>query len=62
MKIKLLIPEAAELWGIHPDTIRKAIKNKRFKEGDFEKIGRDYQIKLSALKRMFGEPKEKGEK
>ena len=56
MKIKLLIPEAAEIWGIHPDTIRKSIKRRRFERGDYEKVGRDYLIKSSALRKLYGDP------
>mgnify|MGYP001469523262 CR=1 FL=1 len=49
--------EAAELWGLGESTLRSAIHRKRFKDGECKKPGRDWFVKVSAMKRLYGEVK-----
>ncbi len=44
------LKDAASILGVHPDTIRRAIKSKKLKAA---KIGRDYRIARSELERYF---------
>lgn len=49
----LSLQEASELWGLEDSTLRKAIANGRFEEGEFRKTGRNYIIKKSAMERVY---------
>lgn len=50
----LSLQEAAEIWGLDDSTLRKAIANGRFGEGEFRKTGRNYIVKKSAVERLYG--------
>jgi excisionase family DNA binding protein len=46
----LSLKDSASILGVHPDTIRRAIKTGKLKAA---KIGRDYRIAKSELERYF---------
>lgn len=54
------LAEAAELWGVHSSTLRKAVASGRFEEGaDFRKAGGTYVVTKVAMIREYGEPPKK---
>ncbi len=56
----LTIGEAAQIWGINENNIRKDIKKTKFKFGiDFRKAGKIILIEKKAMIRVYGEPKNK---
>jgi len=50
----LSLQESAELYKLDDSTLRKAIANKKFDESEYRKTGRNYIIKKSAMKRVYG--------
>lgn len=49
--------DASKRWGLEGSTIRQAIRRGRFKEGEYQKLGRDWLVTISAMKRLYGEEK-----
>jgi len=53
----ILATEATEKWGLKDSTIRRAIFDKRITKDECKKEGRDWKVTISAMKRLYGEPK-----
>lgn len=52
--------EAAQLWGLSESAIRKAIFDKRLKEGvDYRKAGRVVLVTKQVIERLYGPMPEK---
>jgi len=51
--------EAAQKWGLDDSTIRQAIRRGQFEKGEYRKSGGVWLVRESAMKRLYGEPKEK---
>lgn len=51
--------EAAQKWGLDDSTIRRAIRRGQFEKGEYRKSGSVWLVRESAMKRLYGEPKEK---
>ena len=52
--------DATELWGLNESTLRKAITYGKLVNGvDVCKFGKQWIISMDAMKREYGEPKEK---
>lgn len=60
----LSLQEAAEKWGLNDSTLRRAIagdyKSARFEPHEYKKLGRNYIIKRSAMKRVYGKESKMG--
>lgn len=50
--------EATRQWNLGESTIRSAIRRRQFEEDEFKKLGRDWFVKVSAMERLYGEPKQ----
>lgn len=53
----ILATEATKMWGLSDSTIRRALHDGRFEKDECKKVGRDWQITINAMKRLYGEPK-----
>ena len=51
--------EAAQKWGLDDSTIRQAIRRGQLEKGEYRKSGSVWLVRESAMKRLYGEPKEK---
>jgi hypothetical protein len=49
--------KAVEKWGLSEGTVRKAIFDKRMREDECRKEGRDWKVSIAGMKRLYGEPK-----
>ena len=46
--------EAAEIWGLDPSALRKAVSNGRLKPGiDCRKFGKQWVISVDAMQRLY---------
>lgn len=54
--------EATAKWGLSESTLRAAFnrKSKQFQPGEYKKSGKAWLVKLSAMYRIYGEPKKEG--
>jgi hypothetical protein len=50
--------EATEKWGLGESTLRSAISRGKFESGEYRKSGSIWLVRESAMKRLYGEPKE----
>lgn len=52
--------EASEIWGLGESTLRTAVRTDKLIEGvDYRKSGKVWLITKEAMKRVYGEPKNK---
>lgn len=52
--------DATSLWGLNESTLRKAVAYGKLKDGwDVKKFGKQWIVTLDAMRREYGEPKEK---
>jgi hypothetical protein len=47
--------EAAEKWNLGDSTLREAVRNNRFNDGEIRKSGGTWLITEAAMKRLYGE-------
>lgn len=55
----ILATQATEQWGLKDSTVRRAIRDGRIEKDECKKEGRDWKVTISAMKRLYGEPKQK---
>jgi hypothetical protein len=55
----LTFAEAQENWGLGDSTLREAVRNDRFHEGEIRKSGGTWLITEAAMRRLYGEKKRK---
>lgn len=52
--------DATALWGLNESTLRKAVSYGKMQEGvDVKKFGKQWIITMDAMRREYGEPKQK---
>ncbi|WP_198003911.1 helix-turn-helix domain-containing protein [Thermosinus carboxydivorans] len=66
LKEVLTVPEAAELWGLDPSTIKKAILGQRgypprFAPDEVRKSAGTWLVTRAAMKRVYGPQPKTGE-
>lgn len=54
---KISFVDAAKEWGVNRTTIQHAKQSGRLHEDEWEKIGRNLYVKVSAMNRLFGNRK-----
>lgn len=54
----LTFPEAQEKWGLGTSTLRKAVMDNRFEEGEIRKSGSNWLVTYEAMERLYGKLKE----
>ena len=52
----LTCPEAAELWSITEDKIKRYAREGKFAEDEARKAGKNWLITRQGMTRVFGEP------
>lgn len=55
MKEWMTLTEAAERWGVHPDTIRRRLQRRRFPVGEARKSGGTWLVTDAGMAAIWGD-------